>query len=561
MKNYNYFFRYFLCIALIVVLSKDQFSQVETINSNHPVYDFLQQMYVKGVLKNYSNVLLPKSRNEILSYLLEIKSNQDNLSTVEKNFLSNMIEKIKYKHENDLNILHNFPNHFFNNVTKYYQKHLYYYDDSLLTFTIDPVLEAKYISSTEYNSHSTLINFGGYAKGSYNNWFGFLLKGTNGIVTGNRNVARIDQRVEQSYTFNKTGINFFDETEGYARFHSKILNFELGRERILFGNGYINKLYLSNNPQTFDFIKLDLKYKRVSYNFIHGWLVQKPQITYIDSLIGNVKNKNSKYIAISRLGYSPLDKINLGISQIIVYSGRPFEAAYINPFLFWESAQRSMNDLDNSYLALDASYLISNGISSSCSIMFDDIDFKRLFSGEWNSSKNSLTFQINFMLTSPILPDNMTLETEYTQVRPFMFSHPGIGESLTYTNNGYLLGIDLQPNSILYGIKVNYMFNESLNFSVSYKLQLHGENIYDSQGNLIKNVGSNVFENLTQYSSEFVRILDGKIIKKNTLDLNLNYELLYGFYLYLNYSYHFNKLSEINNSLSIFQFDFYLNFD
>jgi hypothetical protein len=300
---------------------------------------------------------------------------------------------------------------------------------------------------------------------------------------------------------------------------------------LLLGAGYLNRLVLSNNPQMFDFLRFNFHYKTLSYDFLHGWLVQKPLYVYMDSTNVSEKQKRSKYIAISRLGYTPTPELKLGVSQIIIYSNRPFEAAYLNPFLFWESAQRSMNDFDNSFLSFDGRYKITDGIELSASIILDDINFSTL--GKWNSVNNSLVWQTGAYITSPMLFPNMVAEIEYSQNRPYMFSHPGFSEALTYTNNGYLLGINLQPNSTLFSFKLTYFVNGKLKVDALFEHLLHGENIYNQNGNLLLNVGGNVFEYHTLYDSPQVALLAGNIERINVWTLNLEYEFLYGFYVNL----------------------------
>ena len=535
-----------LFIMIIVLVNAGIiFPQVENIPADHPVYSFLKEMQVKGILKNYSDVVLPLSRKQVINDLKQIENNFGKLDETDKEFLIRMEEKIcvSFKNrKNYVNIFENFPQSFEQNIISNSQKHLYSYGDSLVSFFIDPVLEGKYIYSSLYNNNSSLLNFGGTIRGSYNNWLGFYLQGTNGNEFGSRNVAELDKRVEQSYTFNQTKLNYFDETKGYIRLQKGIVDLQLGRERILWGNGYINRTILSNNPQMFDFIRFDIAYKKFSYNFLHGWLVQKPIVQHIDSLIGDVKFKSSKYVAVSRFGYQANSSLSFGLTQMIIYSDRPFELAYLNPFLFWESAQRSLNDLDNSFLAFDGRYLIADGLEFSSSIIFDDINFSYLFKGEWARSNNGEEWQTGVMLTSPILPNDMVFKLEYMQARPYIFSHPGIGEALTYTNNGYLLGSDMRPNSTRLSTEISYRISSRSLIDILYSHTLHGNNVYDSNGNLITNYGGSEFNNFSFYASDYSYLLDGIRELYDNVNLNFQYEFGYGYYLNFNYEFRRSKI-------------------
>ncbi len=530
-----------ICSFIIV---NSNFAQVETVPAENPVYSFLKEMHLKGVLKKYDDTILPLSRKIIVEDILIIDNNKSSLSNVQLNYLMKL--KTEFLPEiNTVNYTSDFPSTFFEKLADDSQKHIYSYNDSLVNFYLDPVFQLKSIYSDKEKSSASFLNLGGTFYGSYDDWLGFLVQGSNAVVWGDRKVALNDKNIAQSYSFNHTSINYFDGTKGYMRLEKGAVNLEIGRERILWGNGYLDRTILSDNPQLFDFIKFNFSYKKLRYDFIHGWLVQQPTITYIDSLIGNVKSKSSKYVAISRLGFNATNNLNFGITQMIIYSGRPFELAYLNPFLFWESAQRSMNDLDNSFLSFDGRYLLTNGLEVSSSIIFDDIDFKLLFQGHWNRNNNGVEWQTGMMLTNPILPNDLKIKLEYLQARPYIFSHPGIGEALTYTNNGYLLGADMQPNSSRISAEVSYRFSSNFNFSLKYIYSLHGDNIYDSSGNRILNVGGNVFESLTLYDPEYVNLLDGIRKTEDKLQLNFNYEINYG--TYLNAAYIFKQSSQNGN--------------
>ncbi len=537
-----------LCIVVFFLTISDISAQVETIPADHQVYAFLKNMFVKGVLENYDDVILPLSKEKVVGYLKEIDSHQNLLTVSEKEMLCRMETKMGVKGEGTTSYFSDFPVRFIEQFKKYNEKHLYAYRDSSVRFNVDLVGDLTYIYSKKYKDYSVLLNGGGQFYGTYSNWLGFLLEGSNGTQYNNRKVAELDPRVKTSFTFNRTGLNFFDYTQGYLRFQKDDIYLQFGRERVLWGSGYINRMILSDNPPLFDFIKFGIKYKSLSYDFLHAWLVQPFETNHIDSITGDVRSKGSKYLAVSRLGITPFPELKLGLTQMIIYANRPIEAAYLNPFLFWESAQRSLGDLDNSFLALDVRYKPFNGGELSASIIFDDILFSALFKGGFDKVDNRSAWQAGVMLTDPVLPANSSVKIEYLQIRPYTFSHPGLGESLTYTNNSYMLGPDIQPNSTAFSVEVSYLFPDQWEAAINFTHILHGNNIYDSQGNIVKNVGGNVLENLTVYDSRTAPLLDGELETTDNIQLKISSEILYGIYLDLIFNSSYNKSNGISSS-------------
>ncbi len=521
------------------------FSQSDNIPVGDPVYNFLKRMQVQGIITNYDDSILPLTRKQIIDFLNIVDHNRELLDEVDFNYLS-ILKKTYYLNHNSVLIFNDFPGHFFNNLLSDSLKHLYQYKDSNYTFIINPVLRYKYIYDNELKNNSGLFEFGGEVIGGYHDWLGFYVYGTNGIQSGDRNVALADKRVRHSYTFTNTGRNNFDYTLGYINIVKDQFQIEAGREELLWGNGYINKMIISNNAQPFDFLKFRMGYKSLNYTFLHAWLVQKPFEIPIDKNYGNFKSKNSKYLAISRLQFKPGSQFQMSASQLIIYSNRPLELSYLNPFLFWESAQRSLNDLDNSFLALESRINPIKGVEFSASILFDDINFDKIFKGKWSTINNGSGWQIGAFITNPLTWKRLSIKIDYMQFRPFLFTHPGLPGALTYTNNGELIGADLQPNSTRISIESNFRATSRLNMSLGFQYTLHGKNVMDKDGNLIFNVGGDVFQPARVDDPEFIYLLSGDLQKDMKLYYEAEYQFLLGYYLVFHISY----ARESENSVS-----------
>ena len=522
-----------ILIFLLLLIVNTSFSQVDNVPADHPVYDFLKELRVRGVVSGYSDVVLPLSRDYVLGKLKEAE-NSGSLSGDDKNYLQRLIELIDPYSCRGIDVFDGFPGKFSGNILGNSIKHIYHYNDTSLSFTVDPLAEIKYIYSGAYNDYSWLVNFGGEFRGSYDGWLGFRLQAKNGIQFHNRNAAESDVMVKQNYTFNYTGQNYFDETEGYLRLQKGIAGLEIGRERILWGSGYIDRLILSDYPPEFDFIKFDISYKSLSYNFVHGWLVNPPQYEVFNS--SKVKFRSSKYIAVSRLGFNPGNDFSIGASQVIIYGNRPPELAYLTPFLFWESAQRSLDDLDNSFLSFDGRYRVTRGLEVSASVVLDDINPKFWNSREWTNRENRIAYQGGVMLTQPLLPEKMTIKAQYTMLRPYIFSHYGrYPNSLSYTNNDFILGADMLPNSARVSLDVHYRFNEQFDIGFLFRHTLHGADEYDSEGKLVKSYGGDVFRPFNPKDDLHVSLLSGNLQRKNDFSLKLQYYISYDLSLGLHY--------------------------
>ena len=74
---------------------------------------------------------------------------------------------------------------------------------------------------------------------------------------------------------------------------------------------------------------------------------------------------------------------------------------------------------------------------------------------------------------------------------------------------------------------------------------LHGENILDNAGNLIKNAGGDVFQPVTINDPDFAYLLAGKVTKQLMLYAELEYQIIMGYYLTFHMNYFNFKTDEI----------------
>lgn len=521
---------YFFFILLF--FNSSIFPQAQLVEVANPVYEFLQRMHISGNLDNYDDVVLPFSEIKITVYLTKLDRTRKVLSVNDQKLLDKFLlqflpDKNNLQPESLIS-----DDHFIPPKILFEQKenHLYVYTDSLFTFQFDGVLSFRNYFANNYQSrkgNSSILSSGGSFIFDYKTMIGVYASAWNGPQFGDREIAKIDQQTAQSFSFNSTKIRYVDGTKGSINFQNDFASLVFGRERILWGTGSIHKIGLDKTPQMFDFIKFNFSYKKFQYDFLHGWLVESPYSLVVDSVGDTKKNKLSKYIAINRIGFSPLSNLRFGITQAIIYANRPLEAAYLNPFLLWESAQRSMNDLDNSFLTFDFRYRPTKGLLLNSSILLDDINFNNLFNGKWSTRSNGTVIQIGAEFIPALISEKLFVQFDYLQIRPFTFSHPSLQSSLSYTNNGFFLGPNFQPNSSVFTSVISYYFNEEVTTKIKYEYYVHGENVLNANGKVIDNVGGDVFSPEDAYTPFERFFLAGNLAKISEFQFVIDWQFAY----------------------------------
>src|SRR4030095_944797 len=281
-----------------------------------------------------------------------------------------------------------------------------------------------------------------------------------------------------------------DSFEGYLRYAppSDWIGLTVGRESLRFGTGFIDNLFLSNlNSAPFDFIKLDIKYKKIKYSFFHN------------SIVGNDSNGaqlTSKYLVYHRLEIGPLfnNTFKIAFNEMLVYSNVPINFAFINPISFLTSADLNTElpgkNSNNALLGIDMQLYPVKNLSIQGSLLVDDLNFDTISDTGKSSNDNKFAFQAGLGWQNAFTVPNLSFAYEYTRIDPYVYSHREINNS--YSHWGLPLGHSLNPNSDEHAFKLAYNFGSRLNVAVIYKRQRSGMNETDSLGNVILNVGADI---------------------------------------------------------------------
>ncbi len=539
--------------VFFVLISTLTFSQSEQIPPSASIYNLLKKTASRGLIEGYNDVFLPLSLTRIKNYITALDSNRSKLDPVE------ILEIERFKRWYQLDEQINFSE-FDLLIDRHI--HLIHYADSLLDIGVNPYF-ALGVNTAELESEgfetAGYVSYGGALHVSFGeNLFGYLAV-SNGNAYGDRGVNSLNKKISQSFTFTETGLNHFDAANGGLFFESGMFSLSIARQHITVGNGLINRAILSGESQDFDYLNFGIDHKYYNFRMIHGWLTTPSYRIFSDSVGGYIKNRDQKYIALNRFGFFPFGNLGIGVTQAVIYANRGFELGYLNPFMFMESAQRSLSDIDNSFLAFDVSYIPIPGIQLTGSLNFDDINFEFLNPDKISNISNRFSYQLGVFL-NPSWLKKADLSLEYYFVRPYTYSHYGYGENLAYVNNGVALGVDLKPNSDMFSIRFNYTYFPGFSSRFLANFIRHGENITNSAGQVVSNVGGSFFYSTNYKSTSDAPFLEGEFKYETRLQVSLSYEISFALTCDLNYTFTHGNYDEkfpphyLNFNLHFFPF-------
>ncbi|MGB9664171.1 MAG: hypothetical protein ACPL25_04510 [Ignavibacteria bacterium] len=489
------------------------------VNSNHPVYNFLEKMEAAGLIEDYQNESKPILRSKVVDYLSKIFNRRFELNSTDRRFLNYFIDEFYIDIGGTLDryeIL--FSDKSYNPFSNK-EKFVYAYNDqSNLTLFVKAHLNfGIYSSRDEHPSKS--IEGGGRFYGSLSRLIGFEFDAKNGVVIGNKKNALKIHELSYNFKLNENPESkFFDRSYGYLSFETPYFDFKLGRDRKLFGYGY-NKLILSDYPPIFEAINFNMHYKNFSFEYLHSWLQKQSENPNYQNTQNDVDPLEQKYFAFHRIAFSPIKNLKFGVGESVIYLRTSPQLEYLNPLNFYKSMEHQLGDKDNALLFFDLEMLPIKNIRLYFTFVIDDIDFAKIGTG-WYGNKTAFNIGMNLYNRVSNLPINFLLE--YTRIEPYTFTHNFYERS--YTNLGYSLSTDQPPNSYRFDLGINFEPDPKFDFVAVYSLTKWGKNFTDN--NHFFNVGGELHLGKRVEDPDYISFLDGKIETINELKVSAFYELV-----------------------------------
>jgi hypothetical protein len=518
-----------LCLLLLV---SSAIAQRELLPVDHPVYKFLLRQQMRGLIDDFHWGMLPLSRGDVARFLKEIGGRSYQLSNVDAKELKDFEVEFEYDMNRTVVKAKTFLPAF--SLSSIFdsdrQKYLAAYEDSVASLFADGFGFLSYRAGDGDSIGSPYVFLGqlGFrVRGTLYDRLGFYLEASNGQrLSGDPNFAMLDYRLKANTKFQEGG-KYFDFTTGYLDYDVDWLRLTLGREQVLWGMGYGDRLILSNNTIPFDYGKIDLHYKSLHYSFLHGSLTGK------DSL-GN--QLSSKYIGAHRLEIDLSSRLRIGFSEMVIYSNQSVNFAFLNPLSFIASANRSADreSLNNTLLGIDFEILPIKDLRVTGTLLIDDLNFETLkYAGQdVRGNDNKFGWQGGVTWTDAFGFSNLSLTTEYTRINPFVYSNRTVGNS--YSHEDLPLGPLLQPNSDewLFGFDLDITYRISLSGQI--RLQHTGENIVDSRGALIYNAGSDILRGYGDFAHPNI-FLEGERVNRTLVSVMIQWQPIKQYFLEIQY--------------------------
>jgi hypothetical protein len=522
-------------LALLLGFATPVAAQPEIVPAEHPVYAFLHQQRVRGLLPEYRHEMRPLGRARIGGLLDSLSVRSDADATMDRLSAAwlTLYRRELFEPADAVETVVGPGGRIDIPMGAQTEKFLYYYRDDDWRLALNAVgrFQLRFsdgprgLDNVDEEAESLRgVAFvpEGILQGNYRGIVGFYTGTFNGgQLTGDTRVLQADPDLAPLYYIGRSDVpqGNFDRATASVRAAGRLFSAEIAHERLLVGASFDDALLLTEGADYFSFVRLGLESRIVQYQFMHGALGDQSFFVPGDEdspvLLGP-----ERYLAFHRLTLNPWRRLQLAFTEMVVYGQRGPELAYLNPINPFKPAEHALWDRDNSLFALEAVFRPVDGIETYATFLADDLDLSRL--GE-NSFNNKWAVQAGVgAALGPALG-----WVEYTRIEPFVYTHRFLLDGSfynAYQHNGFGLGHPLGPNADQVEAGLRAWGPMRTRGVVKARYVRQGENYIDESGELV-NVGGDITDGRQPPFSDFSKVfLAGRRLDGPGVEVGLSWE-------------------------------------
>ena len=428
---------------------------------------------------------------------------------------------------------------------KLYNEHLVQVQGKDYWFTVDPILDLQVGKDTEANFSSSWNNTRGIfiqaglgkrfnlttsfyeSQGRFADYFNQYAEslkafGPDPAIIPGRGIAKrfksdsYDYPVAEAY-LSYTPVDF--------------LNIQFGHGKNFIGDGY-RSLFQSDVSSPYPFLKLNVNFWKIKYTSTWMWLKDvRPEVTVDGAFF-------TKYMANHFLSWNVSKRLNIGLFESVMWAdtnNRGFDINYLNPIIFFRAIEfQTGQDAGNVILGLSGKYKWNNKVNIYGQFILDEFSLSDVKAGE-KSWKNKFGFQLGAKYFNAFKIDNLLLQLEYNQVRPYTYSHNSIILNYAHFNQpmAHLWGSNFRELVLIGRYNYKRWFADAkfiigqrgYDFNTTDDSFNYGGNIYADEDNRVSDTGIKIGQG-NKTKSFMTEIQAGYLINPET-NLKLFTNIIY----------------------------------
>lgn len=341
---------------------------------------------------------------------------------------------------------------------------------------------------------------------------------------------------------------------GYLSYSpGEMFNFQFGHGKNFLGDGY-RSLFLSDAGSPSLYFKINTTFWKLKYT--NTWMSMRDvrQEATIDGAF------TTKYMATHYLSYNITKRWNIGLFESVLWDNsndRGFDLNYLNPIIFYRAIEFSTGPRSgNALIGLSSKYKFSDNFLMYGQWIIDEFSTSDVFGGE-KSWKNKLGYQIGVKYFRPFNIDNLYLQFEYNQVRPYTYSHNTVVLNYGHNNQSmaHLWGSNFREFIVIARYEKNRLYGSAkvvfgekgFDFNTEEDSFNYGGDIYRDERDRNGDTGIELAQGNT------TSIFHGELQIGYLLNPSTNFKV-YANLIYRDFNPLVNTATEFNNTSTWFNF-------
>jgi len=360
---------------------------------------------------------------------------------------------------------------------KLFREDLFVVNSDDFHLDVDPLFDFSYGRSLGEN------------KSLYTNTRGVQLKGTFGkkiffITSYYETQARFPDYVTAFATkyevapgqgrvknFKKDAFDFGTPAALVSYSPNKHLNFQFGYDKNFIGDGY-RSLLLSDNAYQSPFLKVFLNYGWFYYQTIFTSFQNMNTDSVLNAPYIWYHGYQTKPATFNYAGFRIGKQVEVGLFEGIIFEAsakdKKFNFNSLDPVILVNTILYSLSGENNSVLGLTAKYKPLNTLDFYGQFMLDNLSLKKLTAKGYQ--RNNWGFQLGGKWFDMFGVQNLNMQAEYNQVRPYTYSSTDPLQSYTHYNQSlaHPLGANFREVLVFLNYRYRRIFTQlQFNYAVT----------------------------------------------------------------------------------------------
>ena len=252
---------------------------------------------------------------------------------------------------------------------------------------------------------------------------------------------------------------------GKAADASHPLEILIGRNQIFWGTGFRGAVGISDNSPPFDLILLTGQFGNIKGTAFAARLDQM----WHDEEGPTRRYLANRYLGGHRLDWRVNDRVELGISELILYGGdaQGIEWQYLNPILPYYASQFNADTDDNVMFLLEGAIRPVDGARLYGEWLVDDFQYTD------SNDPNAVAWLAGVEWSRFLASQKLSIRAEYARVNRWAYTH--LVQENQFTHFGSIIGHRIGTDADTFYLEGGYLINADARTFLFYEVERQGE--------------------------------------------------------------------------------------